>query len=91
MRDDDSEQRRDGWMKKNIGTVNSMVRISGGLTLLAWSIAKMAREKPTGGQMFLAFMGAQKVAEGITNYCPMVDMFGLDKKQQQLAQKPITM
>ncbi|MFD1862024.1 YgaP-like transmembrane domain [Planococcus chinensis] len=75
-------------MKKNIGTINSMMRISGGLTLLAWSIAKMAKEEPIGGQMFLAFMGAQKVAEGVTNYCPMTDMFGLDKKP---VQKPITM
>lgn len=73
-------------MKKNIGTINSMVRISGGLTLLAYSIAKMAKEGPTGGQLFLAFMGAQKVAEGTTNYCPIVDAFGLEKKQ-----KPITM
>lgn len=73
-------------MKKNIGTVNSMVRISGGLTLLAWSIAKMAREEPSGGQLFVAFMGAQKVAEGITRYCPLTEALGLEKKQ-----KPLTM
>lgn len=73
-------------MKKNIGTINSMVRISVGLTLLAYSTAKMAREGPSGGQLFLAFMGAQKTAEGITNYCPVVEALGLEKKQQ-----PITM
>lgn len=73
-------------MKKNIGTVNSMIRISSGLTLLAYSTAKMAKEGTTGGQLFLAFMGAQKAAEGITNYCPVVDALGLEKKQ-----KPITM
>lgn len=73
-------------MKKNIGTVNSMVRISCGLTLLAWSIAKMAREKPSGTQLFVSLMGAQKVAEGITRYCPLTEALGMEKKQ-----KPITM
>lgn len=66
-------------MKQNIGTVNSMVRIAGGLSLLAWSIAKMAREKPSGAQMFFSVMGAQKVAEGITRYCPMTDVLELGK------------
>ncbi|QTD41917.1 DUF2892 domain-containing protein [Sporosarcina sp. Te-1] len=66
-------------MKQNIGTVNSMMRIAGGLTLLAWSIAKMAREKPTGAQLFVSMMGAQKVAEGMTRYCPMTDLLDLDQ------------
>ncbi|MFS0690636.1 DUF2892 domain-containing protein [Sporosarcina sp. 179-K 8C2 HS] len=61
-------------MKQNIGTVNSMVRIAGGLTILAWSIAKMAREKPSSAQIFFSMMGAQKVAEGVTRYCPMTDL-----------------
>lgn len=60
-------------MRQNIGTVNSMVRIAGGLTLLAWSIAKMSREQPSGTQLFVSFLGAQKVAEGITHYCPLTE------------------
>lgn len=67
-------------MRQNIGTVNSMVRIAGGLTILALSIAKMAREKPSGTQLFVSLMGAQKVAEGITRYCPMVDALELENK-----------
>ncbi|MET3576548.1 DUF2892 domain-containing protein [Bhargavaea ullalensis] len=65
-------------MKKNIGTINSMVRITGGLTLLAYSIAKMAKEKPSGSQLFVSMMGAQKVAEGIVHYCPLIDAAGLE-------------
>lgn len=68
-------------MKHNIGTVNSMIRITGGLTLLSWSIAKMAREQPSGTQLFASMMGAQKVAEGITRYCPLTEAFGLEKSQ----------
>ena len=66
-------------MKQNIGTVNAMVRIAGGLTLLAWSIAKMAKEKPTGAQLFVSMMGAQKVAEGMTRYCPVTDLLDMDE------------
>ncbi|SIT91000.1 YgaP family membrane protein [Edaphobacillus lindanitolerans] len=65
-------------MKKNIGTVNSMVRITGGLTLLAYSIAKMSKEKPSGTQLLVSMMGAQKVAEGIIHYCPLIDAFDLE-------------
>lgn len=84
-------------MKKNIGRVDAMMRISAGLTLLAWSTAKMAKKEPTGGQLFLAFMGAQKVAEGATRYCPMTHALGLQKKKekqkqvQNPMQKPLTM
>ena len=60
-------------MKQNIGTVDAMLRISCGLTLLSWSIAKMSREKTSGTQLFVSLMGAQKVAEGITRYCPLTD------------------
>lgn len=66
-------------LKQNIGTVNSMVRITCGLTLLAWSIAKMSREKPSGTQLFVSLMGAQKVAEGITRYCPLTEAISSKK------------
>jgi len=71
-------------MKQNIGTIDSMVRITCGLTLLAWSIAKMARDKPSGGQIFVSLMGAQKVAEGIVHYCPLTDALGMDHKKTRI-------
>ncbi|MGI2327600.1 YgaP family membrane protein [Planococcus sp. YIM B11945] len=71
-------------MKQNIGTIDSMVRITCGLTLLAWSIAKMANNKPSGGQLFVSMMGAQKVAEGIVHYCPLKEALGMDKSQSRM-------
>ena len=68
-------------MKHNIGTINSMVRIAGGLTVLSCCTAKMAREKPSGTDMFMTVMAAQKVAEGITRYCPVTAAFGLEKSE----------
>lgn len=74
-------------MKQNIGTVNSMVRITGGLTLLAWSIAKMSRQpKPSSGQLLVSLMGAQKVAEGITRYCPLTEALGMEKSPRQISE-----
>ncbi|WP_033543773.1 YgaP family membrane protein [Planococcus sp. CAU13] len=60
-------------MKQNIGTIDAMLRISLGLTVLAWYIAKMSRQQPSGTQLLVSLMGAQKVAEGITRYCPLTD------------------
>lgn len=65
-------------MKKNIGTYNSMFRIAGGLTLLAYATAKMAREGTSAVQLSVAFAGAQKVGEGITYYCPVADALNLE-------------
>ncbi|MFD1031922.1 YgaP family membrane protein [Metaplanococcus flavidus] len=65
-------------MKQNIGTYNSMLRITAGLTLLAYSTAKMAREGTSWTQLGLAAAGALKVGEGITYYCPVADALHLE-------------
>lgn len=66
-------------MKSNIGTVNAMVRITAGLTLLAWSTGEMAKGKSPALHIFCSAMGAQKVAEGITYYCPLTDLLTSSK------------
>lgn len=69
------------FMKRNIGTYNSMFRIAGGLTLLSYATAKMAREGTSGAQLGLAFLGAQKVGEGVTYYCPVADALNLESSK----------
>lgn len=66
-------------MKTNIGTVNALVRITCGFTLLAWSTAEMAKDKSPGLHIFCSAMGAMKVGEGITRYCPVTDLLSSDK------------
>ncbi|SDH77491.1 Protein of unknown function [Alteribacillus persepolensis] len=62
-------------MKQNIGTLNALVRITCGLTMLAWSTAELTDfRKNSGRQLFIAAMGAMKVAEGITRFCPLTKM-----------------
>jgi len=40
----------------------------------------MSWEKPSGQQLLWSMIGAMKVAEGMTRYCPMTDMLGLEQK-----------
>ncbi len=57
--------------RPNIGTINAMIRITCGLTTLAMVTAKMTRRPGSLSDMFIAAMGAMKVAEGIVRYCPV--------------------
>ncbi|WP_158734631.1 DUF2892 domain-containing protein [Alteribacillus sp. YIM 98480] len=61
-------------MKPNIGTLNAMVRITCGLTILACSTAELTKYRRNGRHLLYAMMGAMKVAEGITRFCPLTKM-----------------
>lgn len=56
-------------MKKNVGELDSFLRITGGLAMLGIGIVKESN--------LLIGLGAMKVAEGVTKYCPVLDL--LDK------------
>ncbi|SDJ52071.1 YgaP family membrane protein [Salimicrobium halophilum] len=55
---------------KNIGTWNSLARITAGLTMLTYA----ARQEKEPSFLFV-LLGSMKVAEGITQYCPMTDAY----------------
>lgn len=61
-------------MKKNVGTIDATIRITCGLAGLAWATAKMVRRPFSSSPMLVAVLSAMKVAEGITRYCPMLDL-----------------
>lgn len=63
-------------MKKNVGELDSFLRISGGLFMLGLAIN---RDSP----IMMAF-GAAKVAEGITKFCPMLYFMGLKTNKGQI-------
>ncbi|MFZ4453485.1 YgaP family membrane protein [Salibacterium aidingense] len=59
-------------MRPNIGIVNALLRITCGLTLICWANARASRMRWNGGNHLLCtVLGAMKVAEGITRFCPM--------------------
>lgn len=65
-------------VEKNVGTIDALVRITLGLTGLAWSTAKMVRRRGGTGAGLIALLSAMKVAEGTTRFCPMLAYFGVN-------------
>lgn len=62
-------------MKPNIGTLNAYVRIMCGLTMLVWSGGRLHHGRyDTSRHVLCVMMGAMKVAEGITRFCPLTKM-----------------
>ena len=77
----------------NIGIINALIRITCGLTMVAFFTAKLSRRPWCNSYLFMIIIGAMKVAEGIVRYCPVTELFqkgqgmmGQDKSPQQNAQ-----
>lgn len=62
-------------IKPNIGILNSLIRISLGFTLLAWTTAKMVKRPWRDSYLFVSLLAAMKIAEGIVRYCPLTALF----------------
>lgn len=60
-------------MKSNISVFNAIMRITCGLTVVAWATSRMVKRPERLGFLFAAMMGAMKVGEGIFRYCPTTD------------------
>ncbi|NLT96345.1 MAG: DUF2892 domain-containing protein [Clostridia bacterium] len=69
-------------MKKNVGDLDAFIRLWGGLFLLGMGITRDSRT--------LMALGAGKVAEGITRFCPMLYMLGLTTvKDNEMEGNPV--
>jgi len=69
-------------MKKNVGDLDAFIRLWGGLFMLGMGIN---RDSCT-----MIAIGAGKVAEGITRFCPMLYMLGLTTvKDDELEGSPV--
>jgi hypothetical protein len=62
-------------MRPNISIINALVRITFGLTLLAWITAQLTKRNHSSSMWLLAIVAAMKVAEGITRFCPLTFVF----------------
>ncbi|EHL78123.1 YgaP family membrane protein [Bacillus smithii] len=62
-------------VKQNIGILNALIRITCGLTMLAWGTAKLSKKPWRQSYLFIAFLGAMRVGEGILQYCPLTDLW----------------
>ncbi|WP_025948711.1 YgaP family membrane protein [Geobacillus thermocatenulatus] len=71
----------------NIGIVNAFIRITVGLTLIAWATARLARRPWCTSYLWAALLGAMKVGEGITRFCPMTALFDNMQRRQLLEEE----
>lgn len=63
---------------ENVGVVDAYLRIFGGLTLLALGAGrKLGRTS----SILAVVLGASKVAEGMTRYCPLYDLLDLSSAE----------
>lgn len=62
-------------VKPNIGILNSLIRITIGFTVLAWSTSKLVKRPWRDSYLMMAMLGGMKVAEGIVRFCPLTALF----------------
>lgn len=68
-------------MKQNVDTTNALIRITCGLTMLAIATAKLVRRPASMSTIIFAMIGAMKVGEGITRFCPLTYLY--EKKMKE--------
>ncbi|MBE6183814.1 YgaP family membrane protein [Heyndrickxia ginsengihumi] len=62
-------------VSSNIGIISALLRITFGLTFLAWSTAKLSRRPWCSKYVLIMILSAMKVGEGIVRYCPITELF----------------
>jgi hypothetical protein len=69
-------------MRKNVGTIDAIIRITLGLVGLAYGIGRMSR-RPYRTPWLLMTLSAMQVAEGFTRFCPMLYALGINTRSQK--------
>lgn len=77
-------------MKANIGILNALVRITFGLTVLTWATARLAKRPYRESYLLAAMIGAMKVGEGITRFCPLTFLYDRYQDDQHHEQQEQT-
>jgi len=60
------------FMKKNVGFIDSHIRLSCGIFMVSWGIV---RKSP-----LMIGLGAMKVTEGVTRWCPVLHSLGISSE-----------
>lgn len=75
-------------MRKNVGTLDAMIRLLLGWTGLAWGISRMTRDPYRITFLLVTIMSAQKIAEGLIRYCPVLGALGLSTRETDNEKAP---
>ncbi|WP_090398810.1 YgaP family membrane protein [Natribacillus halophilus] len=66
----------------NISTMNAIIRIACGSTILAWATSKLVRKPLCFTGLVCAMCGGIKIGTGIFRYCPITALVS-DKKYRR--------
>lgn len=69
--------------KKNISVMNAVLRITFGLTAVAWATSRLTKRQSNLTSLFVAMIGAMKVGEGVHRYCPVTEMVKPSKGDEE--------
>ncbi|SFP32637.1 YgaP family membrane protein [Salibacterium halotolerans] len=73
-------------MRPNIGMTQAFCRIVIGLVLLFWANARSSRvRREPEDHLICLVLGAMKVAEGITRFCPTIKLYDMMTGDRQTA------
>lgn len=68
-------------MRKNVGTIDALCRLLLGFVGFGWAVSRLARSRFFQLNAFLLLiLSAQKIAEGITRYCPVLAAFDINTR-----------
>lgn len=70
-------------VRRNIGIINALIRITFGFTILSWCTAKLVKKPWRDSYIVMAIIGGMKIGEGILQYCPLTALF----ERSQMMQK----
>lgn len=68
-------------MQKNVGDLDALIRIWGGLFMLGLGITRESTA--------LMAIGSGKAAEGITRFCPLLYMLGISTTEEKISPEPL--
>ena len=68
-------------MKRNIGDLDAYLRITGGLSMLGIGIICSSK--------LVTLIGSMKVAEGVTRYCPIMHILGIDSLDWEIKTRKV--
>ncbi|MGG5252444.1 YgaP family membrane protein [Neobacillus sp. SM06] len=74
-------------VKPNITILNALIRITIGLTIVAWGTAKLVKWPWRESYLLAILLGAMKVGEGIVRYCPATDLYKKSTTNGQTASR----
>lgn len=74
-------------IKKNVGTFDALMRITWGIVGVSWGISRMVHFPHKSSPVIVTMLSAMKVAEGVTRWCPMLDMLGLSTVEKDTTDK----